>query len=185
MKILAFAASNSSQSINKTLVTYAAEQLATAEQLAQQSDASYEVLDLNDFEMPIYSADREEQGGIPAPAHAFREKIAQADVLLIAYAEHNGSYTAAYKNIFDWASRIDRDVYQNKAAVLLATSPGPGGAQNVLNQAVGSAPYFALDVKGSFSLPSFFDHFDQQAGQLTNQELAEQLQQQLSQLLRG
>lgn len=177
MKILAFAASNSNQSINKALVTYA------AGQLAQRANASYEVLDLNDFEMPIYSADREEQGGIPAPAHAFREKIAAADVLLIAYAEHNGSYTAAYKNIFDWASRVDRDVYQNKAAVLLATSPGPGGAQNVLNQAVGSAPYFALDVKGSFSLPSFFDNFDQQRARLTNEELDSQLKQQLASLV--
>ncbi|WP_420590747.1 NADPH-dependent FMN reductase [Bacterioplanoides sp.] len=174
MKVLAFAATNSSQSINKALVTHA------AELLKNNTDAEFEVLDLNDFEMPIYSSDRENESGIPAPAQAFRNKIAEADAILISFAEHNGSYTAAYKNLFDWTSRIDQKVYQNKKAVLLATSPGPGGAQNVLGSAVGSAPYFALEVKGSLSVPSFYDNFDGEKGVLTNDELSEQLVEQLS-----
>ncbi|KZZ45923.1 MAG: NAD(P)H-dependent oxidoreductase [Saccharospirillaceae bacterium] len=174
MKVLAFAASNSSQSINKALVTHA------AELLQNNTGAEFEVLDLNDFEMPIYSSDRENESGIPAPAQAFRKKIGEADVILISFAEYNGSYTAAYKNVFDWTSRIDQKVYQNKKAVLLATSPGQGGAQSVLNSAVGSAPYFALDVKGSLSVPSFYDNFDSEQGVLTNDELSQQLIKQLS-----
>lgn len=174
MKVLAFAATNSSQSINKALVVHA------AELLKNNAGAEFEVLDLNDFEMPIYSIDRENASGIPAPAHAFRDKIAEADVILISFAEYNGSYTVAYKNLFDWTSRIDQKVYQNKKAVLLATSPGPGGAQNVLASAVGSAPYFALDVKGSLSVPSFYDNFDSEKGVLTNSDLSQQLVEQLS-----
>jgi len=69
MKVLAFAATNSRNSINKALVTHAAELLKETRQ------AQIEILDLNDFEMPIYSIDREQQGGIPEPAQAFFNKI--------------------------------------------------------------------------------------------------------------
>ena len=176
MKVLAFAASNSRNSINKALVTHAAELLKETRQ------AQIEILDLNDFEMPIYSIDREQQGGIPEPAQAFFNKIGEADVVLISYAEHNGNVTAAYKNLFDWASRIDQKVYQNKAALLMAASPGPGGAQSVLASASGSAPYFAMDVRATLSVPSFYDNFDSDAGVLTNDELAQQLASALAKL---
>jgi chromate reductase len=116
MKILAFAASSSSNSINKKLVTYAASLLNNAE---------IEILDINDYEMPLYSEDKEEELGQPDAAKIFFKKIGAADALLISYAEHNGSYTAAYKNLFDWASRIEPKVYQGKPMVMLATSPAP------------------------------------------------------------
>lgn len=176
MKVIAFAASNSRESINKALVSHA------ADRLAERQKAEIEVLDLNDFEMPLYSLDRENEQGIPAAAHAFREKIGGADVLLISFAEHNGSYTAAYKNLFDWTSRINPKVYQNKQAVILATSPGPGGAQNVLASALASAPYFNLNVKGSLSVPSFYDVFDVEHGLIKSSDLSAQLDQQLSNL---
>lgn len=153
-----------------------------AELLQRNAGAELEILDLNDFEMPIYSIDREQDSGIPEPARAFFDKIAAADVILIAYAEHNGNVTVAYKNIFDWASRIDQKVYQNKPAVLMATSPGPGGAQSVLASASGSAPYFAMDVKGILSVPSFYDNFDSEAGALRDPEQAQQLAAELAKL---
>ncbi|KZN69777.1 NADPH-dependent FMN reductase [Pseudoalteromonas luteoviolacea] len=173
MKVLAFAASNSRQSINQQLVKYAASKIENAE---------IEVLDLNDFEMPIYSSDRESESGIPDQAQRFYDKIGAADVILISFAEHNGSYTAAYKNIFDWTSRIDMKVYQNTPMLLMATSPGPGGAQSVLGTAVNSAPYFAADVKASLSVPSFFDNFDVEAAKLTNEEIEASLESALKQL---
>jgi len=178
MKVLAFAASTSSQSINKQLVAYAGELLKSG----IVANVEVEIIDLNDFEMPIYSSDRENENGIPEQAHAFRNKIAEADAVLISFAEHNGSYTAAYKNTFDWTSRIDMKVYQDKPAVLLATSPGPGGAQNVLGAALGSAPYFGLDVKGSLSVPSFFDNFDAEVQTIKEETLANQLMAELAKL---
>ena len=162
MKLLAFAASSSSKSINKQLATYAASLVEGAE---------VEILDINDYEMPIFSQDREEQLGQPELAQQFFAKLGEADGIIISFAEHNGSYTAAYKNLFDWTSRIDMKVFQNKPMVLLATSPGPGGAASVLAAASGSAPYFAADVKGSLSIPSFFDNFDMEQQALRNPEL--------------
>jgi len=55
MKIIAFAASNSSNSINKKLATYAASLF---------QGETIEILDLNDYEMPLFSSDRVAKNGI-------------------------------------------------------------------------------------------------------------------------
>lgn len=166
MKILAFAASNSRTSINKQLIAYAASLLGTD---------MVEIVDINDYEMPIYSSDLEKAHGIPEAASRFLNKIEAADALLISFAEHNGNYTAAYKNLFDWASRENQKVYQGKPIVMLSTSPGPGGAKSVLSLATGSAHYFNGEVKASLSVPSFYDNFDQGKGELKDPELKAQL----------
>jgi chromate reductase, NAD(P)H dehydrogenase (quinone) len=162
MKILAFAASNSSKSINKQLVSYAASLVEGAE---------VEVLDLNDYEMPLFSEDREKELGHPELAKTFLAKIAASDALMISFAEHNGSYSAAYKNLFDWSSRLGKKVYQDKPMVLLSTSPGPRGGASVLAAATGSMPFFGGDVKASLAIPSFNENFDVGHGMLRNGEL--------------
>jgi len=167
MKILAFAASSSSKSINKQLVSYAASQF---------KDAETELLDINDYELPLFSEDREAELGQPALAKAFLDKISNSDALIIAFAEHNGSYTTAYKNLFDWASRINPKVFQNKPMILLATSPGPGGASSVLAAATTSAPFFDGEVKASLSVPDFYENFDSEQGIIINDKINAQLQ---------
>jgi NAD(P)H-dependent FMN reductase len=166
MKVLVFAASSSTKSINKQLATYAANLV---------ENAMVEVLDLNDYEMPLFSQDKEAEIGSPDLAAEFFRKIGEADAIIVSFAEHNGTYTAAYKNLFDWCSRIDQKVFQSKQMVMLATSPGPGGAKNVLQTAVTSAPYFAGNVKASLSVPSFLDNFDFATGTITNDEINQQL----------
>ncbi len=84
MKVLAFGASNSKSSINKKLAFYAAQQI---------NNADISLIDLNDFEMPIFSEEREKESGIPALAHAFYNAIGEADVIVMSFAEHNGTYT--------------------------------------------------------------------------------------------
>lgn len=162
MKVVAFAASSSKNSINKKLVTYAAGVLRNVE---------VEILDLNDYELPLFSVDREMQLGHPPLAQDFYDKITQCDGLIISFAEHNGAYTAAYKNLFDWCSRIDSKVFQNKPMVLLATSPGARGASTVLGIAETSAPHFGGCVKASVSVPSFTENFDEKSERITNPEI--------------
>ncbi len=166
MKLLAFAASSSRNSINKKLVTFASSLMA---------DCDSEILDLNDFELPLFSQDREAELGAPDLAKQFVEKIAKTDALLISFAEHNGSYTAAYKNLFDWCSRIEKKLFQDKPMVMLSTSPGARGASTVLETAVKSAPFFGGDVKASLSIPSFYENFDVEAGKFINDSLLEEL----------
>jgi chromate reductase len=166
MNILAFAATSSTKSINNHLVKYAASQL---------DGVQTEILNINDYELPIFSEDREQQLGQPALAKEFFDKIGNSDAVIISFAEHNYSYTVAYKNIFDWASRINRKVFQHKPMVLLATSIGPGGGSGVLASAIESAPHFDGVVKASLAVPSFYDNFDVEQGQITNAEINRQL----------
>jgi NAD(P)H-dependent FMN reductase len=166
MKIIAFAGSNSQNSINKKLATYAASLFENAE---------VEVLDLNDFEMPLFGVDLEMTIGQHPLAKAFLDKIATADFLVISLAEHNGIYTVAFKNIFDWCSRINKEVFQQKSMLLLATSPGARGGASVLEWAKNSFPRFGTEIIGVFSLPNFNTNFDVEKGQITNPALDKEL----------
>ncbi|MFZ3002628.1 MAG: NAD(P)H-dependent oxidoreductase [Undibacterium umbellatum] len=166
MKLLAFAASTSKKSINKQLVTYAASLL---------TDATVDVLDLNDYELPLFSVDKEAELGKPALAQAFLDKIAASDAIVISFAEHNGSYSAAYKNLFDWCSRVNGKVFQGKPMVMLSTSPGARGGASVLAAATGSAPFFGGEVKASLSVPTFYENFDVEKQELKNEELKAKL----------
>lgn len=158
MKILTFGASNSKNSINKALARFTATLVPGGE---------IEVLDLSDYDLPIFSEDLEKEIGQPPAAKKFFEKIGAADAVVVSFAEHNGSYAAAYKNLFDWASRIDQKVFQDKPTVYLSTSPGPGGAASVLASAKGSARFFGVDLKASVSVANFYEVFDAETGHIT------------------
>jgi chromate reductase len=164
-KIIAFGASSSKTSINKQFATYTANQFENSE---------VEVLDLNDFEMPVFSTDKEKENGIPQLAQDFYTKLGSADLIIVSFAEHNGAYSSAFKNIFDWTSRINMKIFQEKPMLLLSTSPGPRGGSSVLEIAKNRFPFQGGVVKGSLSLPSFFENFDVSNG-IINPDLKNQL----------
>lgn len=168
-KVVAFGASNSSKSINKQLATWAS---------AQLKDTEVNLLNLNDFEMPIFSVDREEESGIQHKAVKFKDQLRGADGILISFAEHNGSYSAAFKNIMDWASRIEKSMWLEKPMFLLATSPGARGGKTVLETASNSFPHRGGKVVSTFSLPSFEQHFEEGEG-ITDSSLHTEFLQQL------
>lgn len=169
-KILAFGASNSSASINKKLATFAANRI---------EGADINILDLNDFEMPIYSMDRENASGIPELAAQFKQHIKDSDGIIISFAEHNGAYSAAFKNIFDWTSRIEGGIWEDKPMYLLSTSPGGRGGITVLNLASSSFKFMAAKSIQSFALPSFYDNFSESEG-IKNDELLQQFENELA-----
>lgn len=154
MKILAFAGSTSSTSINRELVKFV---------LKDFQDEEINLIDLNDFTMPVFSVDLEKKG-FPDEAHHFLKVIDECDVIICSLAEHNRSYSSAFKNVFDWSSRINVKVFQNKPMFLMSTSPGGYGGGNVMNTAKTFFPQFAADIKETFSLPKFYENFDMESG---------------------
>jgi len=164
-KIIAFGGSSSKNSINKQLAAYAANLF---------ENTTVEVLDLNDYEMPVFSVDKEKEHGIHNLAHDFYAKIGSADLIVVSLAEHNGAYSSVFKNTLDWASRINNKTFQQKPMLLLATSPGARGGATVLEIASKRFPFQGADIKGSFSLPSFYENFDTVNG-IINPELKKQL----------
>lgn len=156
MKILAFAGSNSTVSINKQLVTFAASFFAEDE---------VEILDLNDYDMPIYKRETEIEHGIPQKALDFAAKIDAAQLLLLSTPENNGNFPAVFKNLMDWISRIkNRKIFNGKPMLLMATSDGGRGGASVLEIAEKRFPYDGAEVLETFSLPRFKDNFDQENG---------------------
>ena len=163
-KIVAFGASSSKKSINKKLADYAANQI---------KDSKVNLLDLNDYEMPIYSIDFENENGIPEHAYKFKKELSCADGIIISFAEHNGAYTAAFKNIFDWISRVEKEVWYNKPLFLISTSDGSRGAITVLkmaHQRISKGGQIDIPI---FSLPDFTKNFDPKLG-ITNLDLKDE-----------
>ena len=161
MKILGFAGSNSKNSINKELLNYTLNQIEGAE---------VNVLDLNDFEMPIYSIDRQEETGFPQQAIDFHQAIVDADGIVVTLAEHNGNFSVALKNILDWVSRIDMAFLKDKKLLLISSSPGGYGGGNVLEVATKYFGQFASgEIVASSTFPSFYDNFKE--GEIVNEEL--------------
>ena len=154
-KILAIGASTSRQSINRQFASWAASRVDGAE---------VTTLDLNDFAMPLFSVDLEAEGGIPDEAKEFFGAIRSHDGVVISLAEHNGSYSAAFKNIFDWTSRLEQKLWSGKPMLLLSTSPGARGGTGVHGAAASSFPHLGAEIAGGFSMPSFYDNFSEGEG---------------------
>ncbi|MHA7944893.1 NADPH-dependent FMN reductase [Formosa sp. 3Alg 14/1] len=149
-RIIAFGASNSKQSINKQLAEYTASQLIGTETT---------ILDLNNFELPVYSVDLEKESGIPANAIRFSQFIKESDAIIISLAEYNGLHTSAFKNLWDWLSRIPMEkpmsFWDNKAMFLLSTSPSKMSNSNVIKISKELFPHFGANIIADFHLPSF------------------------------
>lgn len=169
MKILGFAGSNSKNSINKLLLEYTLNKIEGHE---------IKVLDLNDFEMPIYSIDRQQENGFPKEVEAFHQEIVNADAIVITLAEHNGTFSVALKNILDWVSRIDMSFLKGKKLLLLSTSPGGYGGGNVMEFGLKYFVQFAGgEVVANSTFPSFYDNFKD--GEIINDELCAQINEQI------
>ena len=162
MKLLAFAASSSKQSINKQFAEFA---------ISILKDLDTELLELNDYELPLYSVDREKEDGIPDLVGQFCEKLNHADIIVISLSEHNGTYTAVFKNLFDWLSRYKLKMFENKKLVLLSAAAGPRGGQGVMEAALQRFPIHGAEIIGQFCLPKFKENFDSSLG-IINENLS-------------
>lgn len=179
-RILAFAASNSTSSINARLANHAAQLLKTG----FGDGIEIEAIHLADYDMPVYSPERE-ANGIPEAAKDFYARIGAADGLIISFAEYNGCYTTAFKNVFDWCSRIKMQIYQDKPVLMMATSIGLRGGQNVLKIATEAAPFFGGRVTSTFNFGPFAEHFDDETESLKTPELAAALKQAVATFFEG
>ncbi len=171
-KIVAFAGSNSSASINKQLSEYASSLL---------ENVYVNLIDLNDFKAPMFGVDLEsELDEAPESAHRLLNLIKESDGIVLSLAEHNGAYTTVFKNLFDWMTRIEGNFLFKKPMLLMATSPGARGGQTVLSIAEARFPWHDGNIVATFSLPSFNENFEN--GKITNKELNNELLEQVEKL---
>ncbi len=163
-KIITIAGSNSQKSINSSLISYTTSLLENVEIIS---------IDLNDYVLPIYGVDYEAENGIPTAIKRLDESFNQVDGFIISLAEHNGSYTAVFKNTIDWLSRVNMKIWREKPMLLMATSPGGRGGSTVLQSAKTYFPYLGGKVTADFSLPNFYTNFSED--EISDNELKEEL----------
>lgn len=172
-RIVAFAGSNSKESINKKLVNYTSNMLDNSEVVH---------INLNDFELPIYGVDHESDHGVPSLVGELNKVFEEADGFVISLAEHNGSYSAAFKNIIDWLSRMSPEFWNQKPMLLMSTSPGSRGGATVLQSALTTFPFLGADIIESFALPSFYQNFS--GGKITDLSFREEHQRKVASFLK-
>ena len=171
-KILAFAGSNSNNSVNRKLVEHAK---------SKASKHKVTLLDLRSYDAPIFSEDLEKENGIPENIRELKSVFAEHDAFMIASPEHNGMMPAFFKNLMDWLSRTEGKIFQEKPVLLMSTSPGPRGGRTNLENMKNVFPHWgASTVFADFSLGSFYKAFDTANGHFTNPEDEVRLQEAVS-----
>jgi len=154
-KIIAFSGSNSSKSINQTLVKHAASLVENHE---------VEVLDLRNYESPMFSLDIEAKDGHPEIVKQLEAKISESTTLLIAVPEYNGFMPSFFKNTIDWLSRINKEFLKGKEIIMLSTSPGGCGGKQSLEHTTSILPRFGGEVIGTYSLANFYEKVNLENG---------------------
>ncbi len=160
-KILAFAGSNYSKSMNHQLVNYTASLI---------DDLEVNVLDIRKWDIPIYSIDMDPDQ-TPDLISKLIKQIGEYDGFIISSPEHNGGTPAFFKNILDWLSRRGKKVFADKPVLLMSTSPGGGGGATNRKFLEHTLPYQGANIAAAYGLPSFPQNM--QDGKLNDEQLKE------------
>lgn len=123
--VAVIAASTRARSINAALARRIVERL-------ERTDTPVDLIDLRDFEMPIYQGDLEAEHGVPAAARELTVRLQDAAVLVIVSPEYNGAFPPVLKNSLDWVTRVDRGAVAHLTMFLASASPGGLGGARVL-----------------------------------------------------
>lgn len=80
--------------------------------------------------IPLYDGDLEAEEGIPEAVAALKDRIADADGLVIVTPEYNNGIPGVLKNAIDWLSRPPKDigrVFRDRPVAVMGASPGSFG----------------------------------------------------------
>ncbi len=81
-------------------------------------------------DIPLYDGDLEAADRMPEVVASLKDRIAQADGLLLVTPEYNSSLPGVFKNAIDWLSRPAGDiprVFGKKPVALMGATTGRGG----------------------------------------------------------
>ena len=134
--------------------------------------------------IPLYDSDLEAAQGSPPAVQALKDRILQAQGLLLVTPEYNNSLPGAFKNAIDWLSRPSADipkVFGDRPVGVIGASPGGFGtilAQNAwlpVLRTLGTRPWFG----GRMQVSRAGNVFDA-AGELIDEAMRAQLRKYLA-----
>jgi chromate reductase, NAD(P)H dehydrogenase (quinone) len=173
--ILALSGSTRTGSFNTSLLNVAVKLLET-------KGASVTGYDFRAHPLPLYDADLEAEKGFPANVLLLKQRVKDADGIVIAGPEYNSGPTPLLKNAIDWVSRVGNE-WDSKVIAVISASPGQFGgirAQYVYRSALSHLGAFVLP--DLVTLPLASDAFDAN-GNLLNERTAKALERNMANLL--
>jgi chromate reductase len=175
MRVLGISGSLRADSHNTRLLRAAADELPSGAELVISDPAALKAI-------PPYDED-DEQHPVDA-VQALRETIAQADAVLFATPEYNGSIPGQLKNALDWVSRpVATNALRGKPVAVVGASTGLFGAvwaQAELRKVLQTIGASVVDRE--LPLVQADERFDAQ-GRLVEDEMREQLADHVSALV--
>jgi chromate reductase, NAD(P)H dehydrogenase (quinone) len=168
IKVLAFSGSTRSGSFN-TMALKAAAKLAPEEM-------QIEIFDLKD--LPFMNQDLEKDNIWPEPVKIFRDKIREADAILVSTPEYGNMVPGYLKNAFEWASRnsIDPSPTPGKPLAIMGASDGFWGTVRAQLQLLEMGLILKMlphaDLR--LAIPEAQDKFDA-SGELIDEEVKERM----------
>jgi chromate reductase, NAD(P)H dehydrogenase (quinone) len=125
VRVLAFSGSSRRESLNRKF-------LSEAVDAARAEGCEVNLVNLDDFSLPLYNGDLEDRDGMPEGATKLVALVAGCHALLVASPEYNSMITPLLKNTIDWCSRADVNPFEGKVAAVISASPGiHGGARSL------------------------------------------------------
>lgn len=118
MKVICLAPVLRQGSFNKKLIH------VVYKHLLSEQKQNVELLEFNEFPMPMYDGDIETGKGIPDGVQRLAKKIESADAIIISSPEYNWSIPGTFKNAIDWLSRIHPVPLERKPILLMGASEG-------------------------------------------------------------
>jgi NAD(P)H-dependent FMN reductase len=125
VRYLVFSASLRDDSLNTRLACLAA---ATIE----ANGGTVDLASMQEFDVPSYDADVQDQRGFPAGADKLRERLEGSDAFVVSSPEYNASMPGVLKNAIDWVSRYRPQPFNERHGLLLSASPSMAGGNRGL-----------------------------------------------------
>ena len=150
--------------------------------MAETTDTEASLINLKDFEMPLYNGDLEDTEGLPGAAKLLKRQLRESTGLIITCPEYNGFMTPVLINAIDWCTRsedasVDLSGFDGKTVFVASASPGPGGGSRAathlktLLSGVG-----CMVFPQSVTVPSAYNAFDDE-GKLVDEALVKKAEQ--------
>lgn len=159
---IAFVGSNSSTSINKQFT------------LSLLEDKDVEFIDIQNWNIPLYSEDYQKNEGFPNSIVELATKIGNSKKVIITVNEHNSNVSSFMKNILDWLSRHTKKVFSDKEVLVLSTSNGQRGGKSANEYTVSFSERNDAKSAEGHTFPAFSTNFDVEKQEISNEELAKE-----------
>src|SRR5262245_37057755 len=115
--------------------------------IEENTQATAEILDLNEYQFPLFNERLRFTPNPPANVLEFAEKVKNADGVIIVTPEYNGGYPAAFKNVVD----LLYAEWRRKPMAISTVSDGIFGGTQVITSLT-----FSLFKIGAMLVPVMF-----------------------------